>query len=61
MREDDFLSCHRSYLVNIHNLRVVSSTEIETHSGYRVPISRSNKNEFTRLYFDRMFQEEGER
>lgn len=61
LREDDFLSCHRSYLVNIQNLRVVSSTEIETHSGYRVPISRSNKNEFTRLYFDRMFQKEGER
>jgi len=61
LKEEHFLQCHRSYIININSIRFMSPSDIETDSGYRVPISRSNRNEFTKLYFDRMFKKEEER
>lgn len=42
---EDFIRCHRSYVVNMSHVKKITRTEILTDSGKRIPISR-------RLYGD---------
>lgn len=36
----DFVSCHRSYIVNLRYVRSIGKTEIVLDSGERIPVSR---------------------
>ena len=57
---DGFFKCHRSYIVNIHQIDTYTSNEITMRSGLRIPISRTYRNEFERAFFSAIFQEAGE-
>lgn len=37
---DDFISCHRSYIVNLRYVRCIGKTEIILDSGVNIPLSR---------------------
>ena len=58
--EDGFFKCHRSYIVNIHHIESYSHLEVITHSGCRIPISRSNQKVFEEIYFRVVFEKAGE-
>lgn len=45
----EFLSCHRSYLVNIFYIKAVDK-DIELINGNHIPISNTRKNEFYDAY-----------
>ncbi len=45
---EGFLRCHRSYLINMEQIRKVSAVEIVLETGSRVPISRSYAKEVKR-------------
>lgn len=57
---DGFFKCHRSYIVNIHQIDTYTSNEITMRSGLRIPISRTYRNEFEHAFFSVIFQEAGE-
>ncbi len=57
---EGFFKCHRSYLVNLNQIDNYTHTEIKTHSGWRIPISRRCYKEFEDAYFSFLFQEVGE-
>ena len=57
---DGFFKCHRSYIVNIHNIDSYSHSEIVMRSGFRVPISRSCQKDFESVYFRVVFGEAGD-
>lgn len=57
---DGFFKCHRSYIVNIHQIDSFTQKEIKTRSGWRIPISRSSHKEFEEAYFLTLFGEAGE-
>ena len=42
---DRFILCHRAYMVNISEIRVVRRYEIELKSGEVIPVSRNRYNE----------------
>lgn len=58
--KDGFFKCHRSYIVNVHNINSYSSTEIVMQSSRRVPISRSHQKAFEDIYFSVVFEEAGD-
>lgn len=58
---DGFFKCSRSYIVNIHRIDTYSSKELKTHSGCRIPISRSCQKEFEAAYFEVLFGKAGDR
>lgn len=45
-----FISCHKSYLVNLHEIKQVSYTELELKQGTVIPISRSRTADFGKHY-----------
>ena len=51
MLDDGFLKCHRSYIVNIHNVDNYSRSAVVLRSGRQVPISRSCQKQFEASYF----------
>lgn len=53
---DGFFKCHRSYIVNIHQIDTYIQREIKTLSGRFVPISRSYQKEFEEAYFSILFE-----
>lgn len=59
LREDGFLKCHRSYLVNVYKITTLTSKEIRMQSGCRIPVSRNYHKDFELAYFDRLFGKEG--
>jgi len=57
---DGFFKCHRSYIVNIHQIDSFTQKEVKTRSGWRIPISRGCQKEFEEAYFLTLFGEAGE-
>ncbi len=57
---DGFFKCHRSYIVNIHQIDSYTSKEIKMHSGFRIPISRTCQHEFESAYFSVFFGKAGD-
>lgn len=57
---DGFFKCHRSYIVNIHQIETYTQRELKTRSGWCIPISRSYHREFEEAYFLTLFGESGE-
>lgn len=60
LAEDGFFRCHRSYIVNICQIRSYVSKELTLHSGTRIPISRSCHKDFESTYFAIIFGKAGE-
>jgi len=60
LHSDGFFKCHRSYIVNIHQIDTYTQREIRTRSGCRIPISRSCQKEFEEAYFTTIFGKAGE-
>ena len=54
LRKDDFLRCHRSFLVNIRKIKNFSNHRIELVNGSSIPISRSYSKEVKRQLMLRM-------
>lgn len=57
---DGFFKCHRSYIVNLNLIDSYTNSEIRTHSGWRIPVSRRCHKEFEESYFTLLFQDAGE-
>lgn len=53
--DDGFVSCHRSYIVNINHISTYTAKEIILNSGVHIPISRSCHKEFESIYFETTF------
>jgi len=51
-----FHQCHKSYIVNMSQIRRFQSSEILLKNGERVPVSRSKYNETKEAYFKYMGQ-----
>ena len=47
-----FVSCHRSYVVNIGLIRKISRTEITMDSGKKIPLSRRSYDSVNRAFID---------
>jgi len=59
LREDGFIKCHRSYIVNVYRIITYTQKEIRMQSGCRIPISRNFHKEFEHAYFELLFRKEG--
>lgn len=57
---DYFFKCHRSYIVNLHQIDTYTTKEIKMRSGYLIPISRKYHHEFETIYFSYIFRKAGE-
>lgn len=57
---DGFFKCHRSYIVNIHQIDTYTAKEIKMRSGCRIPISRTCRKEFEAAYFSAIFGKAGD-
>ena len=53
--KDGFFKCSRSFIVNINHIDTFTHKEIRTHSGARIPISRSCHREFESAYLSYLF------
>lgn len=53
-----FFKCHRSYLVNLKNVRHFTNIELTTKSGRQIPIARGFGKPFQDAYFALMFQDQ---
>ena len=56
--EETFFTCHRSYIINLMNIRTVTTgiTSVRMSNGDEIPISRRRKTEFMNAreaYIDR--------
>ena len=47
-----FVSCHRSYVVNIGSVRKISRTDITMDSGKKIPLSRRSYDSVNRAFID---------
>lgn len=47
-----FVSCHRSYVVNIGAIRKISRSEITMDSGKKIPLSRRSYDSVNRAFID---------
>lgn len=47
-----FVSCHRSYVVNIGAVRKISRTDITMDSGKKIPLSRRSYDSVNRAFID---------
>lgn len=58
---DNFVRCHRSYMVNIQKVEEFRSCEMELKltGGYRIPLSRSQKNTIKSALLKRNEETEG--
>lgn len=50
-----FFKCHRSYIVNMHQIDTYTPKEIIMQSGARIPISRGLNKAFEEAFFNLMF------
>jgi len=58
--EDGFYKCHRSYIVNIHQIESFTQKEIIMQNGDHIPLSRSCQKAFESIYFSVIFAKAGE-
>lgn len=58
--KEGFYKCHRSYIVNIHQIKSYTQKEIIMQSGDRIPLSRSCQKAFESIYFSVIFAKAGE-
>ena len=58
--DEGFYKCHRSYIVNIHQIDNYTHSEIVMHSGRHIPIARSCQKSFETSYFRVVFGKVGE-
>lgn len=49
-QEPQFCKCHRSYIVNLHYVEIISRNGVEIGNGTKLPISRNRWNELNRCY-----------
>lgn len=49
-QEPQFCKCHRSYIVNLHFVGVISRDGVEIENGIKIPISRNRWNDLNRCY-----------
>lgn len=49
---DDFVSCHRSYIVNLRYVKSISKTDISLDGGENIPISRRLYKEINQSFID---------
>lgn len=49
---NNFVSCHRSYVVHIGYIRSISKTEITMDSGKKIPLSRRSYDSVNRAFID---------
>lgn len=54
--KNGFCCCHRSYIVNLSNVKQFSKTEIITRHHAAIPISRNRYATFKETYFKHMFE-----
>lgn len=54
--ETGFCRCHRSYIVNLDNVKHFSKSEITTSNHAVIPISRNSYAAFKEIYFQHMFE-----
>ena len=54
--EPEFIKCHRSYIVNINNIRQFSATDIETTCKRHIPLSRNCASRFKNAYIKTVFE-----
>lgn len=47
-----FVSCHRSYIVNISYISSISKTEVTMDSGKKIPLSRRSYDSVNRAFID---------
>jgi DNA-binding LytR/AlgR family response regulator len=47
-----FYQCHKSYIVNMHQIQRFKSSEIQLKNGEIVTVSRSKYNETKKAYFE---------
>ncbi len=47
-----FVSCHRSYVVNIGAIRKISRSEVTMDSGKKIPLSRRSYDSVNRSFID---------
>lgn len=53
--KNGFFRCHRSYIINLDNIRQFSKKDIVMNNNTVIPISRNNFNTFKETYFNYMF------
>ena len=54
----EFVKIHRSYVVNLQQVSVMSPEGCEMFSGLRLPVSRLMYNQVRRAYMDHLFRKE---
>lgn len=55
----EFIKVHRSYIVNLWQINILTSRELITHDGITIPISRLLYAKVRDAYMNLIFQEEG--
>ncbi|NBK97253.1 MAG: response regulator transcription factor [Erysipelotrichia bacterium] len=56
-KQTQFYKCHRSYIVNMHNIDYFDTHSIVTKSSLSIPIARGSFEQFKQHYFDYMFNQ----
>lgn len=52
-----FFKCHRSYIVNLDNIKCLGSSEVITISGQKIPVARGCAKTLKEKYFSLMFKD----
>lgn len=52
IKTDFFISCHRSYLVNLRYIKSIGKTEIFLDNGEKIPLSRRLYNDVNKQFID---------
>ncbi|WP_040191464.1 LytR/AlgR family response regulator transcription factor [Clostridium culturomicium] len=56
LKEFNFVRCHRSYLINLNNVKAVSRTEVEFLNEVTAPVSRIHYTEVKKLFSDYLME-----
>ncbi len=51
-KTDLFISCHRSYLVNLRFVKSIGKTEIHLDNGEKIPLSRRLYNDVNKMFIE---------
>ncbi len=51
-KTDLFISCHRSYLVNLRYVKSIGKTEIHLDNGEKIPLSRRLYNDVNKMFIE---------
>ena len=58
--DNSFFQCHRSYIVNMNQIRSLSKTEMTMADGRIIPISRNYSKDLHNAYFEFLFGKAGD-